>query len=323
MQGQTGHAGLLEELALQLRQRDGLMTFAEFMEAALYHPQFGYYTRADSPIGPGGDFFTAVSATPILGRILARYFQRLEAGRVVEFGGHRGQLRKDVLAEAPGLDYRIVEAGDAGPDEIEGVVFSNELLDAFPVHRVRVVRGAWRELYVGEGFAFEEGPLSDQRLATALAGLPVDHMEGYETEVNLRAQDWMASIGRRLRRGHVVTIDYGYERTEFYSPHRPQGTLRCYYRHKMTSDPLQRIGEQDITAHVEFTSVIEAGRKAGLEPVVFTDLSSFLIKEGADVIREVSERTAGAVSRERQGIHQLLHVMGQKFKVLVQKKCNL
>jgi SAM-dependent MidA family methyltransferase len=305
------------------------MTFADFMGQALYHPSFGYYRQAVSPIGTTGDFYTAVSATPILGRILARYFQRLEKEvapfAVYEFGGHRGGLRDDVLSAAPGLAYYVIEAGDPAPDEMSGVVFSNELLDAFPVHRVRVFGGRWVERYVttaGDGFAWSDGPLSDPRLAEALDGLPVAHMEGYETEVNLRALEWMADLGRRLRRGYVVTIDYGFERAEYFSPQRPRGTLRCYHRHTVNDDPLSRVGQQDITAHVEFTSVIEAGRRAGLAPVLFTDLAHFLIKEGEEVMREISERTAGQVSKERQGLHQLIQpgLMGAAFKVLVQAK---
>jgi SAM-dependent MidA family methyltransferase len=162
--------------------------------------------------------------------------------------------------------------------------------------------------------------LSDKRVSEILAGLPIEQMEGYETEVNLRALDWIAGIGRRLRRGYVVTIDYGFERDDYFSPQRPRGTLRCYHRHTVGDDPLVRVGEQDITSHVEFTSFIEAGRRARLEMVQFTDLASFLIKEGEEVLREVSERTAGQLSRERQGIQQLLHVMGPKFRVLVQRK---
>ena len=159
-------------------------------------------------------------------------------------------------------------------------------------------------------------------LGAALAPLPVGHMEGYETEVCLQARSWLADMAARLRRGYIVTVDYGFERHEYFSPARPRGTLRCYHRHTVNDDPLSRIGEQDITAHVEFTSLVEAGEQAGLETVQFTDLSRFLLAEGQDVLREIAERTAGALSRERQGIHQLLHpgLMGAAFRVLVQRK---
>jgi SAM-dependent MidA family methyltransferase len=325
-------AQIVRHLAALIQRGGGRISFRDFMEAALYHPQHGYYKQDASPIGARGDFFTAVSATPVFGRILARSFLRLkeQLGRpsdfeVVEFGGHRGRLREDVLAEVPDLRYRVIEAGETWPEAVVGCIFSNEFLDALPVHRVRVVDGAWQELFVtgeAEGFAWQAGPLSEPRLAEALADLPAAHMEGYETEVNLGALDWMAEAGRRLRRGWVVTVDYGFERTDYFAPQRPRGTLRAYFRHAVNDDVLSRVGRQDLTAHVEFTSLIEAGRRAGLEPVLFTDLAHFLVAEGQDVIREISERNPGALSRERQGLHQLLHpgFMGAAFRVLVQEK---
>ena len=302
------------------------------MAAALYHPQYGYYKQDTTPIGPQGDFFTAISATPVLGRVLAGFllrardrFAHAEPFVVVEFGGHRGQLRADVLAAAPDLDYRVIEAGDPWPDPFVGCLVSNEFLDALPVHRVAVREGRWVERVVGfaeDRFIWQDAPLSDPRLASALADLPVAHMEGHETEVNLEALDWMAAAGRHLRRGLVVTIDYGLERADYYSPQRPRGTLRCYRRHQLTDEPLQDVGSQDITAHVEFTSLMAAGRRAGLQPIRFTDLTHFLVEEGADIIREIGERTAGRPSRERQGLHQLLHpgLMGSAFRVLIQEK---
>lgn len=326
---------LTEAIAADIRAAGGAINFARFMELALYHPRFGYYVaEANQPVGRHGDYVTSVSVGPIFGRILARQFLTFqeELGHppdfeVVEFGGRQGQLRDDVLREAPGLHYRIVEARDPAPDRIVGCVFSNEVLDALPVHRVRAVGGEWRELYVAEGRGtrpFEEttGPLSSPRLAEALAGLPVAAMEGYTTEVNLRALDWIADIGRRLQRGFVLTIDYGYARQDYFAPHRRDGTLRCYRRHVCGSDPLVRVGQQDITAHVEFTSVIEQGRRAGLEPVLFAEQSEFLLEAGREIIEDIVRRDAGRPSPERRMIHQLIHpsFMGRAFKVLIQRK---
>lgn len=332
-QGESpSEAQLVQHIAGLIQSGGGRISFRDFMEAALYHPQLGYYKQDASPIGTRGDFFTAVSATPVFGRILARYFRRLKEQlgnpvefEVVEFGGHRGRLRQDVLVEVPDLRYRVIEDGDPWPARIVGCVFSNEFLDALPVHRVRVSGGSWQELFVAaapDGFAWQAGPLSDPRLAEALADLPAAHMEGYETEVNLGALDWMAEAGRRLQRGAVVTIDYGFERHEYFSPHRPRGTLRAYFRHAVNDNVLARAGRQDLTAHVEFTSLMEAGRRVGLVPELFTDLAHFLVAEGQDVIREIAERTPGVLSRERQGLHQLLHpgLMGASFRVLVQRK---
>ncbi|MCC7261747.1 MAG: SAM-dependent methyltransferase [Candidatus Latescibacteria bacterium] len=316
----------------KIRASGGRITFADFMGLVLYHPAAGYYTRGRPVIGPQGDFFTSPSASPLFGRLLARQFLRFreELGHppgfaVVELGGHRGQLRQDVLNEMPELNYRMVEVGDALPEGLVGCVFSNEFWDALPVHRVKVAGGGWQEIYVredGEGFADELGPLSDPRLAAYLDGLPVAWMEGYETTVNLQAQEWMARLGRSLERGFVLSIDYGFERPEYFSPQRPKGTLRCYHRHTLGDDYYARPGEQDLTAHVDFTALIDTGRQAGLEPVLFTDQGRYLVGIGEEVFREIAERTAGQFSRERQAIHQLIHpgLMGSAFKVLIQRK---
>jgi SAM-dependent MidA family methyltransferase len=347
------HPELLREIRREIEARGGRITFERFTELALYHPQHGYYTNPKSfpteRIGKKGDYFTSVSVGPLFGKLLAKQFLKFreELGNpaefeVVEFGGHRGQLRADVLAAAPDLRYRIIEADDPLPDSIVGCVFSNEFLDALPVHLVQVKDGTWQEVYVqttsplpesssprGEGRGkelplFEEvlGPLSTPRLAEYLCDLPVQHMEGYRTEANLRALDWLADVARRLTRGWIVTIDYGYERHEYFAPHHRDGTLLCYHRHTKSANPYANVGEQDITAHVEFTSLIEHGKKLGLEPVLFTDQSHFLMQIGESEISEIVERTAGQPSKERAAIHQLIHpeVMGRAFKVLVQKK---
>jgi SAM-dependent MidA family methyltransferase len=322
---------LLEIIRAEIARSDGRITFARYMELALYHPQHGYYTarRERDPVGRDGDFFTSVSVGPLFGRILATQFVRYREAlgnpaefQVVECGGRTGQLRADILQAVPDLDYPMIEANDPLPDRIVGCVFSNELLDALPVHRVGVRHGQWIEWYVTDNLTEEPGPLSDPRLAGAVEGLPVGLMEGYRTEINLRALDWIADVARRLTRGFVLTIDYGFERTDYFAPHRQDGHLQCYHRHTRNADPFDRVGEQDITAHVEFTSVIERGRACGLELVTFTDQAHFLLEAGEDIIREIVERTAGQLSKERAAIHQLIHPghMGRAFKVLVQRK---
>lgn len=301
------------------------------MDLALYHPQLGYYTSRKNRIGKAGDYFTNVSVGPLFGKLLAKQFVQLRAElgnppdfEVIEFGGHRGQLREDVLAVAPDLRYRVVEAGEPMPDTFVGCVFSNEFLDALPVHRVVVQNGQWQEIYVTQVFAELPGPLSTPRLAEYLHDLPVNLMEGYRTEVNLRALDWLGDVAHRLARGFVLTIDYGYERSGYFAPHHRDGTLLCYHRHTKNDDPYRHIGEQDITAHVEFTSLIEHGNILGLEPVLFTDQSRYLLQLGEAEITEIVERTAGQPSKERQAIHQLIHpeLMGRTFKVLLQRKTS-
>lgn len=324
----TGNPAFIEEIHATIAANGGRITFAQFMELALYHPQHGYYRSGKPRIGKDGDYFTSASVGPLFGRILARHFQQLrqEMGNppefeIVEFGGHTGQLRADVLSAAPSLPYRIVEAGQTPPDDITGIAFSNELLDALPIHRVQVLNGRWVELYVtvkGE----TTGPLSDPRLTGYLTGLPVELMEGYRTEVNLRALDWLADVARRLRRGYIITIDYGWERNDYFAPHRHEGHLQCYYRHTKSGNPYEHVGEQDITAHIEFTILTERGRQLGLETVLFTDQAHYLLQVGESEISQIVTETAGQFSKVRAAIQQLIHPghMGHAFKVLVQRR---
>jgi SAM-dependent MidA family methyltransferase len=333
---------IVGQIQREIEARGGRITFERFMELALYHPQYGYYTVDREKIGKTGDYFTSVSVGPLFGKLLAKQFLKLreELGNppefeVVEFGGHHGQLREDVLAAAPDLRYRVIEAGEPLPDSIIGCVFSNEFLDALPVHVVQVKNGTWQEVHVtlpeivgqaarlaNDDFIEVLGPLSTPRLADYLRDLPAQHMEGYRTEANLRALDWLADVAQRLKRGWIITIDYGCERHEYFAPHHRDGTLLCYHQHTKSADPYANIGEQDITAHVEFTSFIEHGKKLGLEPVVFMDQSHYLLQIGESEIAEIVERTAGQPSKERAAIHQLIHpeLMGRTFKVLVQRK---
>ena len=188
--------------------------------------------------------------------------------------------------------------------------------------------GQWQELDVvshddaDRPFAEVAGPLSSPRLTEALSPLPTSPMEGYTTEINLRAGDWLEDVAARLQRGFVVTIDYGYERSDYFAPHRRDGTLLCYYRHARTADPYRRVGEQDIAAHVDFTALIERGQRLGLEPVLFTDQPRFLPEAGQDLVAEIVARDAGRPSPERNMLHQLTHpaLMGRTFKVLIQRR---
>jgi SAM-dependent MidA family methyltransferase len=285
----TGNPALIQEIRTEIARAGGRITFARYMELALYHPQHGYYTSGRARIGKAGDFFTSVSVGPLFGRILTRQFREWKVTEVIEVGGHRGQLRQDI-----GMDYRIIEVRDALPEKIIGCVFSNELLDAFPVHRVQ----GDREIYVNADFQEELGRLSDPRLPR----LP----EGYRSEFNLRALDWLSDIARRLT-GYLLTIDYGFERAEYFAPHHKDGHLQCYRQHTKSGNPYEHIGEQDITAHVEFTSLME---HPAFETVSFTTQERFLMKIGAEELMA-----------DPKAAHQLLHsTMGHAFKVLVQRK---
>jgi SAM-dependent MidA family methyltransferase len=326
---------LLEVLEERLRGR-ARMTFAEYMELVLYHPQLGYYRQPRSPIGTDGDYFTSVSATRLFGRLVAAAIRgwQHELGEpfeVYEFGAHHGQLGRDLRAELPAVEVHSLDVGDPLPARLRGCVLSNELLDAMPFHRVKVEGGEWREQYVAlastaEGaeprLVWELGPLSSTELERHLEPLPRHVMEGYETEVSLAALAWTRSIAERLDSGFVLSIDYGHDTLDYYAPRRAKGGLRCYRKHQLSTDPFQFVGEQDITCDVDFGAVMAVGEQSGLEVVEFTDQSRFLLRVGAKVITEVVTRDAGQFSRDRNAVHMLTHpqFLGGPFKALVQRK---
>ena len=353
------HARLSEE---------GRISFAEFMETALYDPDGGYYMTRERAVGLDGDYYTSGDVDPIFGRLLARQVRemsdRLGGGpfTLVEVGPGKGILCRDLvtacLEEAPDFIRRLsivlIEKSpkmiavqeevlkplrDRGAriaweadvralnPPISGCILSNELLDAFPVHRVRMTSSGLKEIFVrsnGDGFAEELGSPSTEALQNTLRRLKITLPEGYVTEVHLKALEWIKSAAAALGRGFFMTIDYGYTAEEYYHPARKTGTLLCYAGHKLSENPYDRIGVQDITAHVNFTVVALAGRDAGLDLAGFTDQMNFLI--GLGIAREM-EKIAAEPGFEPENkrflaMKQLMSPagLGKTFKVLVARK---
>jgi SAM-dependent MidA family methyltransferase len=285
--------------------------------------------------------------------------------QIVEFGSGKGLLCHDILSylrrEAPDffeiLSYQMVEtspffrkeaekilseAGLGGkvqwaiPEALEsedvrirGCILSNELIDSFPVHLVTLRDGYLREIYItcGNGqFREEIGDLSSGKLQGYFEKLGIVLNEGQRAEVNLMALDWMEMVGRILSKGFVITIDYGHEAKDLYSPLRRNGTLLCYYGHTCHDNPYERIGRQDITSHVDFTSLMNKGREVGLEEVGLTTQYRFLIGLGflEKVQRMVGEGPPSLEEiRERMSMKTLILPdggMGDTFKVLIQQK---
>lgn len=310
------------DLVDELRRRieaDGPITFRDFMEAALYHPRLGYYTTHPDAMTARGDFLTSPETHPVFGALVAKQLWQMwdMMGRparfdVVEAGAGTGALARDImdwaLRREPDfravLRYRIVERIEtlrreqartlercggqfewleALPRGTSGAVVTNEVLDAFPVHRVVREGRTLREVYVSyeDGrFADQLRPLSDEALARCFDDTGVLPGEGCLAEVNLDAMGWMGDVARSMRRGYVLTFDYGYEASELYAPWRRDGTFLCFYRHSAGSDPYQRVGRQDMTSSVDFTTLRRAGERAGLWTAGFTDQASFLRRLG-------------------------------------------
>jgi SAM-dependent MidA family methyltransferase len=312
-------------LAVLLRDRiarEGPISFHSFMDAALYHPEYGYYRRPGrDPFGAGGDFFTAEQLQPVFGILIAARIRSLreEMGApddftVVELGPGRGEM-----AEAIG-GLKLTPIGGDLPEAFRGVVFSNEFFDALPVHRVVWIAGEPRESRVGwlDGrFVWVAGdPVTDEIREYVDRYFP-PIPERVSAEVNLDARRWIERIAGRLQSGYVFTIDYGYTSAE--SKRFPDGTLMSYRRHAACDDVLSGPGERDITAHVCFTALEERGRELGLKTVRFERLSQTLLSAGE------ADQFAAALAgpdelRRRMQLKTLLFGMGETFRVLLQAK---
>ena len=213
-------------------------------------------------------------------------------------------------------------------DSVEGCFLSNELVDAFPVHRAYVEEGKLREVYIGESggtLAEELGETSTPALAAYFDRLRLLPGEGCYAEVNLAAPEWIAGVGRSLRRGFMLTFDYGYPAAELYAPWRRDGTLLCFYRHNPSHHPYARLGRQDITAHVDFTALEMAGREAGLETLTLTTQARFLaalgIGEGVGRVAQESSQALEEYYARRRAVSELLDPGGLgRIRLLVQSR---
>ena len=354
-------ASPLLDLIRQEVRSQGPMTFAKYMEYALYHPDYGYYQRK-ARIGKEGDFYTSPHVNALFGRLVGKqllemweHLGRPADYRVLELGAGPGHLAGDILdfAEADpdfrsSLDYLIIEISQKLREEqqarlpaevtwldsindipdsgLQGCVLSNEFVDSFPVHRVAMVDAVLRELYVGEEgdeLVEQVGDLSDEALRSYFEALEIHLPEGIRTEVNLRVSEWVESIARVLRRGFVLTIDYGLPAADYYSSSRMNGTIRSYGEHRLYDDPLAAPGERDLTAHVDFTTLAMEGEARGLETLGFTDQMHFLMGIGEKEIQQELGAHGGpsiSAARRRSSALNLIHpeMMGGAFRVLIQ-----
>jgi len=288
------------------------------MAIALRWPDGGYYSTR-LPLGPSGDFYTAPLTHPVFGALLAREIAEMwrAAGSpdrwwVVEPGAGNGRLAADVSAAVElehkrlvsSLRYLAVDLSQTVGEDAEvewarsnaipvrdlcGVVLGNELFDALPVHRVTTRDGQLRELRVGVG---DEGEFADviapptDGIQERLERLGVRLAEGHVTEVCLEANRWLEDAGAAIASGYLLLIDYGHESSAYYDESRNRGTLRTYYRHTLGMDPYQHVGRQDLSVHVEFTSVREIAAHAGFTDVGVTTQGQFLRNLGFDTYRE-------------------------------------
>lgn len=347
------------------------ITFAEYMDLVLYHPQHGYYATHPVNIGKQGDFLTSPHWGGYFGELLAEQFlemwhilQRPNNFTMVEMGAGQGILAEQILGYLKQkhldffqtIEYLIVEKSEvlkaqqkqrlksyqvrwSDWDEIyyssiTGCLFSNELVDAFPVHKFIIKNLEIREIYVTSdsqgNFVEITDQISTPEIAEYFKLVDIDllsfaDIEGYQSEVNLQALDWVKVVSDKLLKGYVLTIDYGYQAARYYNPVRREGTLQCYYQHHRNNDPYWNVGRQDITAHVDFTALEKQGNLSELETLGFTQQGLFLMALGlGDRLNELSNNQGFSVEevfRRREALHSLIDPMGLgNFGVLVQSK---
>ena len=351
-------------LHLQIQQAGGWLPFSAWMHHVLYAPGLGYYAAGNTKLAEtpstgsatlSGDFVTAPQLTPLFGQTLARQVSEIlrqtDTLEVLEFGAGSGALAHDLLSalHAEGLDvrYTILEVSadlrqrqqqrlsewghriswiDTLPTRFSGCVVGNELLDAMPVALFTwsdqgevLERGVVSD---DAGFVFLDKPAPPQLAETVRARMPA--LPGYISEVNLQAEAWMRDLGRWLTRGAALLIDYGFPRHEYYHPQRQRGTLMCHIQHRTHDDVFLAPGLQDITAHVDFTSIAEAAQQSGLDILGYTSQARFLLNAGLPQILEAYAQQQREHPEPKQraqtyaAVQKLISEaeMGELFKVI-------
>lgn len=339
--------------------RQGAIPFSRFMELALYAPQYGYYTGGAHKIGAAGDFVTAPTLSPLFGQTLARQLTPLlpqTAGNVYEFGAGTGALaatllnalsgrlnayyivelspelaarqREYILQHAPDLAHKVRHL-TALPDAFDGVLLGNEVLDAMPSERVcRHANGDFSRVYVGmeQGrFVLQQQPLLDPDLFQAALNyfpdtVSLQHAGDYTSELHPAQHAFIRTLTQKLTRGAMIWLDYGFDAAQYYHPERSDGTLIGHHRHHTIHDPFYRVGLTDLTAHVNFSDIAEAGCAAGLDLIGYTSQAAFLYNLGIlDLLAAQFPQTdTPSYFQAAQAVNTLTaqHEMGELFKVM-------
>ncbi|OGW52185.1 MAG: hypothetical protein A2Y81_02655 [Nitrospirae bacterium RBG_13_43_8] len=350
---------VLEQKVIEKIKKEGPITFETFMEMALYEPGIGYYASERTEIGKAGDFYTSPHLHPAFGAMIGKQIeemweimQRPGDFHILEIGGGAGYLCKDILdylarrSSIPAA-YIIVETNSFMKQRqekrledfldrviwvsslekiktIKGCILSNELLDAFPVHLIEMENDL-KEVYVtslDNSLVEVTNCLSKEEITDYMNEFSISLTKRYRTEINLRIKDWLRSIDKILSEGFILTIDYGYPAWDYYSEYRNRGTLLSYYKHQIVEDPYQNIGEQDLTAHVNFSSVKKWGEEFGLKTLGFCQQGTFLISLGIDELMSDLYQNSPDYLFEISRIKHLIFpgTMGESHKIILQYK---
>lgn len=339
------------------------ISFAKFMEAALYHPEWGYYNSPHFTLGQKGDFITAPEISPLFAQCLARQFQQIflqtNQYHLLEIGAGTGRLAKDLLCylanqnDLPDCYYiyeknpRLIEKQKEFlkincpeylsrifwlptlPKNFDGIIIANEVLDAQPVHCFHLTEDIILERCVGWDhlqFIWQLQSPTTTKLAEEVNKLRYDYQlpSGYSAEINLQLAEFLQPLIQTLNTGFIFLIDYGYHQAEYYHPERQNGTLTCFHQHHYHHDPLSLVGLQDITAHVDFTRVIELAAEMGCTLAGYTSQASFLLNCGLIELAMELEKNLSDV--ETYQLHQAMKLltlpteMGERIKVMALTK---
>lgn len=335
----------------------GQIDFADFMEIALYGNPDGYY-KQKNPIGSSGDYYTSPIAHPVFGALLCfqlyymwETLERPDPFHVIELGSADYCLARDILEFSkqlpnqfcetleyiamdraipyrPGINIQGILTNEMPLNLETCVIISNELLDAFPVNRFKIVNGTVQELFItldeNNVLCFKPDVPTSPKLIESLGCVVTDLPEGYESEINLYLEPWLEKLSNSFQRGFILTIDYGYEGNQLYSLDRNRGTIQTYYNHSNGDNPLSRIGSQDITSHVNFSLLRTLGCKFGLEPIATLTQADYLTKLGMNQFIS-NLRTLSLSTHDNQAnlmaMKNLIDPFGLgKFKVMIQQK---
>lgn len=356
------HSDKLSKIIYQeIIQSGGFITFARFMELALYAPGLGYYSAGQHKLGKGGDFVTAPEISPLFSQCVAQQCNQilceLGKGDILELGAGTGVFAKDLLLELEVLNnlpehYFILEVSadlrarqkkllsthcshllqritwlDSLPAAIDGIIVANEVLDAMPVHCFSIGNSGikercvtWDKDHFNWLLTAPTTPVLTQHISLLLQEYALP--EGYESEINLRLPAWIKSIASTLNRGVILLFDYGYGRAEYYHAERKRGTLMCYSQHQRHDDPFKLIGLQDMTAHVDFTTVVETAITAGYALAGYTIQAAFLLNCHLLDLAQKKVITSIAQFNQIQAIKKLTlpSEMGELIKVMALSK---
>ena len=349
-------ASLEKRIMVDIGEKSGWISFADYMQQVLYTPLLGYYSGRLVKLGEAGDFTTAPEMTDLYGRTLAQAMIPLleqTGANILELGAGTGKLAFDVLTALAGAGirtgkYRILEPSaelrqrqqvslkgfdnvewlTVLPERFDGVVLANEVLDAMPVHLVKKYEDGWHETGVSvhdNRLVFADIPCEESLVDTIRQSIP-DHVNlpvGYQTEVHIHARGFIKTLSEMLAESAcaaAILIDYGFPAHEYYHPDRSAGTLMCHFRHRAHDDPFFLPGLQDVTAHVDFTEVAQMASDHGLDVICYASHASFLLASGLpDLLSNGLAESGNSRAGQLQAVQKLLSPaeMGELFKVMV------